>query len=139
MSSLETSFDLQIGPIVKIGIAGPKSFAGTQTRPFNLVKANALVDTGASRTSITAEVARRAKLPIMGKRPVSTFDGLKSLNCYYGDVLLYFDSKTSELTPEIQLVECAPNSPHFEALLGRDVLCKFDLRMTKDHKLVLTL
>ena len=140
MSSLRGSFDPLGGVIVEIGIAKPNSFPSQQTGPVpNIVRVKALLDTGATRTSIKATIAERVGLPIRGKWQVQSIHGTQPTNWYDGDVVLYFDEPQGEsyVAPEIRLVELAYSSA-FDALLGRDVLCKFDFRMTKAHEFVLT-
>lgn len=140
MPSLKGTFDPKIGLIIRIGVAKPNSFGFQQAGPPNVERVDALLDTGASRTCVTAEVARRVGLPVIGKRPITSVHGKKSVNWYDADLLLFFDEPhgRSDLTSETQLVEFVSGSPHFEALLGRDVLCKCDFRMTKDHQFFLT-
>ncbi len=142
MSSLKGSFDPLIGIIVRIGIAKPNSFPSQQAGPVPyIVKVKALLDTGASRTSIKATVAERVGLPIRGKWMVQSISihGTQPTNWYDGDVVLYFEEPhgQSYVASEIRLVELAKNSA-FDALLGRDALCKCDFQMTKAHEFVLS-
>ncbi len=141
MSSLRGKFDPRIGIIVRIGIARPNSFSSQETRPVPpIVKVKALLDTGASNTSIKATVAESLKLPPLGRRPTHSIHGEQSTNWYDGDILLYWDDSPNEsyLASEIQLVELQEKAS-VDALLGRDVLCEFDFRMTKAHEFVLSL
>ncbi len=141
MSSLRGSFDPLTGIIVRIGIAKPNSFPSQQTGPVpHIVKVQALLDTGASRTSIKATIAERVGLPIRGKWLVQSIHGTQPTNWYDGDVVLYFEEPhgQSYVASEIRLVELAITSA-FDALLGRDVLCRCDFQMTKAHEFVLSI
>ncbi|MCY4486522.1 MAG: aspartyl protease family protein [Deltaproteobacteria bacterium] len=69
---------------------------------------NALVDTGATRTCVTAEIARKAGLRVMGKTPISSVHGTEDANVYVADILLFVDLR----------------------------LC--DFRMTKKHEFILS-
>ena len=108
---------------------------------------NALVDTGATRTCVTAEVARKAGLRVMGKTPISSVHGIEDANVYLAEILLFVDLREGEsgvvplqgcFATDVSLVEFVTNSPHFDALLGRDVLCLCDFRMTKKHEFILS-
>lgn len=141
MWSVRGTFNPQLGIIVVIGIALPNSFASQDTRPLpNIVKVKALLDTGASNTSIKATVAERINLSPRGRRPTHSIHGEKATNWYDGDVVLYFDDPPGQsyLASEIQLLELDQHA-RVDALLGRDVLCKCDFRMTKTHEFVLSL
>jgi hypothetical protein len=146
MPSIRRKFDPTIGPIIQIGIAQPDSFA--QRTDLDVVGVDALLDTGAARTCITAEVARRAGLRVLGKTPISSVHGVKDANVYYADLMLFFGESLYGSAasiridgyhePKVAVIEFVTNSRHFSALIGRDVLCKCEFLMTKDGYFVLT-
>ncbi len=149
MPSIRKSFNPQIGPIVTFGITKPDPSAQPQQPRAHkeAIGVNALVDTGAARTCVTAEVAQKAGLRVIGKTPISSVHGTEDANVYLADILLFVDLREGEsgvvplqgcFTTSVSLVEFVTNSPYFNALLGRDVLRLCDFRMTRKHEFILS-
>ena len=148
MSSINRNFNPKIGPIVQIGIAKPNSFEPSAPPHPNLVVTNALLDTGAARTCVTAEIADKAGLRVLGRTPISSVHGIKDANVYYADIMLLTGDPINassgtrnvhgHLATKVQIVEFLANSQHFRAIIGRDLLCLCDFQMTRDHEFTLT-
>jgi hypothetical protein len=99
----------------------------------------ALIDTGASHTSISAKVISDLGLSPAGKVPVGGVHGSQPTNSYLFQVgILFMQSQAvtgavlanAHITP-VTGVEFIP-SGNFDVLLGRDVLCLGSFSMTWD-------
>lgn len=110
----------------------------------------ALVDTGASITSVTAAVAAQAGLPLIGKRPLGTAGGIVNANVYVADVAIplgalpaaaagtqiHVQALNAISFESLVIMEFVSTSSRFNMLLGRDILCQglfsfgFDGRFT---------
>ena len=129
MPCMTVEFDPAIGPIITIGIALPRSLPttgrGGDGEPADVAIIHALVDTGASVTCISRGIAEEVDLPLIGKVAMSSASEVTPANVYLGDVALPFGEpgKSHWLAQEaLQLAEFNADSPHYQALLGRDVL-----------------
>ena len=144
MPSIRKSFDPRIGPIITFGIAKPNPSAKPRQPALHTeaLGVSALVDTGAARTCVTEQIARKAGLRVMGKTSISSVHGTEDANVYLADILLFVDLREDGgvvplpgcFTTNVPLVEFVTNSPNFDALLGRDLLCLCDFRMTRRHE-----
>ena len=135
--------------IVPAGTPPPPTPATLRSHPPVTLN-GALIDTGASITSITGAVATQLNLPLIGKRQLGTAGGTVNANVYVADLAIplgplpqapigsqVFVSSLNAVTFEsIVMMEFVCNSPHFSMLLGRDILCQgifslgFDRRFT---------
>ena len=116
------------GPTLNLGISTPGTVkpalqAGTQ---HVLYRRTALVDTGASITCISREVADRAGLRPLGKKPVIGAGGVEEMNVYLVDVVLPIGDPghpgTSQLVKEEMEVMEFAGTADIQALLGRDII-----------------
>ena len=97
MPSLSGTFDPRIGPLITLFLTPPavlegalqgSAVAAAQQAPLSVHATIALVDTGASITSVTAVLARQVGLPLIGKRPMGTAGGVVAANLYLADVAI---------------------------------------------------
>jgi gag-polyprotein putative aspartyl protease len=159
MPSLSGAFNPNIGPLISLFLTPPAVLRGgmqpssavpAQQATLNVHATMALIDTGASITSVTAALAQQVGLPLIGKRPIGTAGGIVGANIYLADIGIPFSAIPSgpvgqPLPPanvvaatvtNITVLEFQCPSPHFQMLLGRDILCKgvfnigFDNRFT---------
>ena len=146
MPSLSASFNPTIGPVLSLFITPPAVLHPQATQamrtgshsPIAVHGANALIDTGASITSVTAQLAQSANLPLIGKRSFGTAGGVVAANIYLADIGIPFGALPAgvagqTVTAQVASVATLPNvtvmefhcpSPHFNMLLGRDILCQ---------------
>ena len=145
MPSLSAAYNPALGPLIPIFITLPAvlhaasqiiATGGQQTNPVNVHAGNALIDTGASITCITPQLAQMVGLPLIGKRNMGTASGTAPSNVYLADLAIPFgaipaaspgqtvQAQVNAVTlPSIAVVEFQCPSPHFNMLLGRDILC----------------
>lgn len=83
----------------------------------------ALIDTGADSTCISSALAQRLELRPHGKMRVVGATGPKPMNTYLVDLAIMFGDK-GLVTESIQVTEFHNSSPHYEVLLGRDIICQ---------------
>lgn len=128
MPCLSGSYDPEIGPIIELGVGRPlvelRQEDDSPTQTF--VSVRALIDSGSASTCVTAQIARRAGVLASGKSWMDGTTGRRQCNYYILDLQLPTFGHHGQKAPiplrNVQVVEIAPMSPHFEALLGRDVL-----------------
>lgn len=82
-----------------------------------------LVDTGASHTCVTPDVARQANLHVLGLVPVQSTTQQVLARTYLADLLLPIGSP-GYFVRDVRLSELKLASPLWDGLLGRDWLCK---------------
>ena len=162
MPSLSGTFDPRIGPLITLFLTPPavlrgavqsSAAAAAQQTPLSVHATIALVDTGASITSVTAGLARQVALPLIGKRPIGTAGGVVAANLYLADITIPFTALPSgpvgqplppmnvaaATIPNISVLEFQYSSPHFQMLLGRDILCRGVFTMSFDNHFTLSL
>lgn len=89
----------------------------------------ALIDTGASNTSLAKSVAQRLTLPILGKGQMTSAGGVHAIDLYMADLGLVFGGPTANVQEaypllDFTLMEFNGGGADFDVLLGRDILCR---------------
>ena len=157
MPSLSASFNPALGPILSLFLTPPAVLqqavqaiaAGPQQAPVSVHAAQALVDTGASITSVTRQLAQTVGLPLIGMRPLGTAGGVVPANVYLADIAIPFGALPigapgqqmaanlpAVTIPDVTVMEFQSSSPQFNMLLGRDIISRgmltigFDGRFT---------
>jgi hypothetical protein len=98
----------------------------------------ALVDTGATATSVSPQVAQRLNLRPAGKRDVMTANGLKRARYYEFQVALLGSTQSGAAPPFFVLPnaikgnELNADGMAFDILLGMDVISQGDLIIRRD-------
>jgi hypothetical protein len=130
MPCITLPFDPAVGPLLNIGIAPAAALVSAQQgAPLDVTACVALIDSGASITCVSAALAARVGLKLLGMRPVAHAQGMTAANLYLADVALPFGDISKGVAvatmpiQSIQVMEFQPNSAPFEALLGRDIIC----------------
>lgn len=163
MPCISQSYNPVIGPILRVLLTRPAVFrqfivpsgGAAHTPPAPppaphppVFLSGALIDTGASITSVTAAVAAQANLPLIGKRSLQTAGGTINANVYVADVAIPMGPLppappgTQVFVPQLNavpfesmvLLEFSCNSPNFNMLLGRDILCRGILNIGFDGR-----
>src|SRR5437773_3416753 len=102
MPSLSGTLDPRIGPLITLFLTPPavlqgavrsSAAAAAQQAPLSVRATIALVDTGASITSVTAGLARQVGLPLIG--PMGTAGGVVAANLYLADIAIPFTALPS--------------------------------------------
>jgi len=161
MPSVSGTFNPRIGPLITLFLTPPavlqgsvrSSAAAAQQAQSSVHATVALVDTGASITSVTASFAQQVALPLIGKRPTGTAGGVVAANVYLADVTIPFTASPSGpaaqplssmnvaavTIPDISVLEFQYSSPHFQMLLGRDILCRGVFTISFDNHFTFSL
>ena len=120
------------GMRLPIGLAKPISLFPDQTEPVRIEEFMALLDTGASKTCVTGEIANKLALPLMGKTEMISASEMTPTNVYLVDFFLPFGQpgKSPEFrVPDLPVMEFnGGGSVHI--LLGMDVLQHMVLNVT---------
>ena len=139
MSAFSGQFNWAEGLIWQVAIVASDAEDPNQGR---LRLCTALVDTGASHTSITQSVAQQLQLEPSGKIDLQTASGLVSVNLY--DVKLGFlipmkKDDDGNVQGQVQVMEKTIRAPEFDAgksgyqvLIGRDILSNGILTLSHD-------
>ncbi len=124
MPSLSGKYDISIGAIINVVVAPAGTITPATTGNVRVVGFPALVDTGASVTCISQNVAQTVGLQTIGKRPMASATHAVPVNAYLVDLILPFGNAGLILN-STQVMEFNPvgGSP-FQMLLGRDIICK---------------
>ena len=126
MPSISFQYEPAVGPIIHILFTQAGALSSQVERTSG---ADLLIDTGASITCISPELAKRIGLRSLGKEPVIVASGTASLNTYLVDMLIPFTEPTrtqGQTFPveNIQVMEYLGNTSRYQGLLGRDIIDK---------------
>jgi predicted aspartyl protease len=107
-------------------------------RPFDAIaleRLNALIDTGASATSIAPEAAQRLGLKSIETREVRTASGSHNALVYEFSIGFFPDEQSAPyvLPTPVRGVELSFGGSAFDILLGMDVLARGDLILRRDR------
>lgn len=124
MPSISFQYEPAVGPIIHILFTQAGALSSQVERTSG---ADLLIDTGASITCISPELAKRIGLRSLGKEPVVVASGTASLNTYLVDMLIPFTepARTQGQTfpvENIQVMEYLGNTSRYQGLLGRDII-----------------
>ena len=128
MPCISIQFDPGLGPILNVGVAAPATLraAGPEAQPVVRVYP-ALVDTGADITCISPKVAEEGGLSPTGKRTMTSATETRDINTYLIDLALPFGEPRPGVAMAAQenliVMEFDPGRPHYQVLLGRDIIC----------------
>lgn len=107
--------------------------------PQQFEVAQALVDTGASISGVSRNIAERLSLPRRGKQIITTPSGEHVARLYAAAIGL-FQSDAGEYDPSVlphllpdafMMIECSPGA-RFDVLIGMDVLGRCELLIKPD-------
>lgn len=142
MPCVSTQFNPQIGPVLTIGIALPgasaravaaAAAAASGPTPPSAHAVPLLVDTGADITCISSSIAAQIGLRSIGLRPVNVPSGQAALHTYLADVIMFFGpiaqagpvvNVPTLIVDNIYIMEFRGNNPHYQGLLGRDIISR---------------
>lgn len=135
MPCLSGRFDPAIGPIINVSVLQTGSLQQAGDQPTQIMAFPALIDTGASITCISANIAKTVGLTPVGMREMASATQSVPVNVYLVDILLPF-GPTGFLLQGTQVMEFSTdgNSP-FQMLVGRDIICKGVLTLSFDGHL----
>jgi len=153
MPSLSGVFNPAIGPLIELFLTPPavlqkSAHDAVSGRAVDVHAVMALIDTGASITSVTANLAHQVGLPLIAKRPIGTAGGVVPAKVYLADIAIPFSAipagpigqplppapVAAVPIPNIVVLEFQCASPHFQMLLGRDILCTGVFHMGFDNR-----
>jgi len=132
MPCLSGSFSASTGPLINVGVLQPGVLTPSPSPTAQVTTFPALIDTGASATCISPNVAQTVGLQPIGMRSMTSATHSVPVNVYLTDLLLPF-GQAGYLVSGTQAMEFAPTggSP-FQILLGRDILCRGTFTLSFD-------
>ena len=142
MPCLSIQYNPKVGPITQVLVWKPGFVPPAQTGPATPLNANAynaLIDTGASCSCVSAKVIKAEGLVASGKQPVSGLHGSQPTNAYRFQIVIPFiqgqhaggAQLANVVVFNINGVEFIP-SPTIDVLIGRDILCRGTFSMSFD-------
>ncbi|MDE0137551.1 MAG: retroviral-like aspartic protease family protein [bacterium] len=126
MPCLSGEYDPTVGILLQVAVLPGGTFeqqSEGEARVFS-----GLVDTGADVTCISNKVADFLDLQSTGKVPMVGATGSDAVNQYLVDLLLQFGTQHIGI-PDHRAASFEAGSPHYDVLIGRDILCKGVLTM----------
>ena len=124
------------GMLIQVATALPGSVAArTQNNSqISLQGQHGLIDTGASKTSISPSVAASLNLTPIGIAPLQAAGGVHNANKYIVDLVLGFGN-SHIVFPNLEVCEFnVPAAMPFQLLIGMDVLRKGVFTMSFDGR-----
>lgn len=132
MPCLSGNFQVGIGALINIGVLQPGTFTPGGAISSQVTTFPALIDTGASATCISPNVAQTIGLQPVGMRPMVSATHSVPMNVYLVDLLLPFRGAGFVLQ-STQVMEFAPTgSSPYQILVGRDIICRGTFTMSFD-------
>ena len=132
MPCLSGRYESGIGPLINIGVFPCGSFQSVKIPIGQMSTFPALIDTGASVTCISADVAKTAGLQPIGMRPMISATQAVPVNVYLVDLLLPFGN-AGFILPGSLVMEFIPTAgSSFQILVGRDIICQGALTISFD-------
>ena len=132
MPCLSGSFNPSTGPLVNVGVLPPGLLSSPPGPTAQVTTFPALIDTGASATCISPNVAQTVGLQPIGMRSTTSATHSVPVNVYLADLLLPF-GQAGFVVSGMQVMEFVPTggSP-FQILPGRDILCRGTFTLSFD-------
>lgn len=132
MPCLSGSFNANTGPLINVGVLQPGALTPATRAIAHVTTFPALIDTGASATCISPNVAQTLALQPIGMRPMTSATHSVPVNVYLVDLLLPFGN-AGLVVSATQVMEFAPaGGSAFQILLGRDILCRGTFTLSFD-------
>ena len=135
MPAVSGDYDPDVGILLQVGILTGGAVQATQRAEdigndlaVSGAQALGLVDTGASKTSISPRLASSLGLKPSGKTLVQGVTGAMQVNSYAVDLMLGFGAH-SAVIENLEVCELDLGQARFNMLIGRDVLCRGVLTM----------
>ena len=130
MPCLSGEYKPETGVLFRVGIFLPGAARATSgsanaenTDAVHVSGELALVDTGASKTSISTKLATDLGLQAIGRKRVQGVTGEKEVNRHTVDFVLGFGAQ-SIVIGNLEVYEIDPVNAPFDVLVGRDILCR---------------
>ena len=137
MPCISGQYDTDVGILLQVGLTPGGRIEDIQQRAHVTSdthaqvipsSAQALVDTGASKTSMSRQMAADLALEPCGLIEVQGATGSTKVNTYYVDFILSFGPQ-SLVVAGMEVCEFDPGKGSFQVLIGRDVICQGVLTM----------
>ena len=147
MPCLSGRYQAPGSPLIDVGILDEDTLpSGNEITEEQIIAADvprlrALIDTGASRTCLSKEVARAANLLPVGKREMISASGITPVNTYLFSLGIPFAhdvDPTGQIKERLAVfrsiegMEFNATNSSFDVLLGMDVLSKCSFKMDFD-------
>ena len=105
------------------------AFVSAPSKPSekkSVIRVKALWDTGASKSVVTPHIIQQLGIKADGAAKVCHAGGESMVGTYLVDIIL----PNKILLPGIRVSECAEQGPHFDIIIGMDIISLGDLSIT---------
>lgn len=131
MPCISGTYDPKVGLMVQVGLlpggaieaSGSKPAPPEQGQQHTVTTAPALIDTGASQTGISPQLATQLDLEPHGKIALQGATGSTSVNTYHVDFVLSFGTQAI-VVQNLNVCEFNQGAAPFQVLIGRDIICQ---------------
>ena len=129
MFRLSGGYNRQEGPRLTVGVIPGRELTGS---PEDIPRFEGLLDTGATQSCISPEVAKRLQLEPIGIRPVQSATGVSLVSTYSVSIVVFPES--DPVTALCQHVNAAEFTPPrgLDVLIGLDIISQGTLVVTRD-------
>jgi len=132
MPALSGQFNPGIGPLINIGVLPAGLLTPTTAQTVQVTAFPALLDTGASMTCVSPNVAQTLGLQPIGMRQMVSATHTVPVPVYLVDLVLPFGTAGFMLSGA-QVMEFSPTGGSaFQILVGRDIICRGILTLSFD-------
>ncbi|NKB50021.1 MAG: hypothetical protein GKS02_11755 [Alphaproteobacteria bacterium] len=122
-----------LAPVFDVTVGYPEGFYSGDTRPAVLNSVHMIVDTGASNTCVSKEIAAQLRLIPIGKVPFESATHTIEVERYFADLCIPIGDHPIHIRDHIVLQLPAANNK-VNGLLGLDVLKKIRAKFLIDLK-----
>lgn len=135
MPSIVKAYDPKRGPLINTYIL-PRGTSDWGTSPHSPPPRNPyefLLDTGANRTHIAPRLAEEIGLEPQGYKNMITTGGKVPTTFYIVNLGLIFDGGAEHWEQNHEVLAFRGNEQGYDGLIGRDIICRGMLHISKDR------
>lgn len=129
MPQLSDGYDRQEGPRLTVGVIPGGELTGL---PEDIPRFEGLLDTGATQSCVSPEVARRLQLEPIGIRPMQSAAGVSLVSTYSVSIVVFLEiDPVTVLCQHVNAAEFMPPQG-LDVLIGLDIISQGVLVVTRD-------
>ena len=134
MPCISGTYDAKMGLILQVGLLPGGAIEASESKgqtQHTATSAQALIDTGASRTGISRQLVTQLTLQPHGKISLQGATGSTAVNTYHVDLVLRFSLQVI-VVRNLNVCEFDQGKAPYHVLIGRDIICEGVLTLDFD-------